>query len=587
MLLAFLYLVIVIRPALWFHHVQPPFLLAPDFLATYLKSPGGLSQWLATLIMQSFYSPLLGPLVFFASALAVWGLSLKLINRIYNDRSSVLLALLPFTLTIVLANNYNLPFSVIVSEIFVLLVLWLLSGRRSFAGKLLVYTAGALLTWYVSGSGFMLFFSITALFFTLKRGEWLSLLSIAWVSAAVFLIPLLVLSPLFELPQESAYLWFFPQQAYFLAYEPGSLFFLYLLSLPILLISGFVIPFIRPRPSSRFALACALLSAMALLSHLGTFNMDAKKIVGCDYYAGRGDAERVAKLATSLKNYSFSANLNYVLAINRNGSLTEDFFNFFQVGGTNALHPDLSFSPEMHFIGADFYYDLGYISEARHNAYEALVYYPHSPRALQLLTKVHLITGEYKAAERCLKILERGLVSRRFVKEYLPYTRDSSLVRMNRDFMEKRSYIPEEKELSPYVDQRFTELLEANPGNRMAYECLVLYRLLDGNLEAFMGLYADAGMHFNAEVEIYEEAILMLGITIPAENAIHYEISQASLDRFEEFSRLVKQYKGQGNMARNVLYQEMGQSYLYYLSFLYPRIIKPEILKEDYVEAPI
>ncbi len=66
-----------------------------------------------------------------------------------------------------------------------------------------------------------------------------------------------------------------------------------------------------------------------------------------------------------------------------------------------------------------------------------------------------------------------------------------------------------------------------------------------------------------------------------------FQVSQATQNRFAEFGNLVEQYEGQGNMARNVLYQKMGQSYFYYLGFLYPRIVKTEYRKEEYNEAPI
>ncbi len=82
MLGAFLYLLLMVRPDFYFHYVQPPFLLTSDFLAGYLNDPGGISQWLALLFMQSFHWQVLGPLIFFGLALTVWTLTLKLMNRI-------------------------------------------------------------------------------------------------------------------------------------------------------------------------------------------------------------------------------------------------------------------------------------------------------------------------------------------------------------------------------------------------------------------------------------------------------------------------------------------------------------------------
>ncbi len=86
MLIAFLYILIVVRPDFYFHHAQPPFLFAHDFLEGYLDYPGGLSQWLGMLFMQSFYSRFLGPVLLFGLALATWRLTLTLMNRVSGDR---------------------------------------------------------------------------------------------------------------------------------------------------------------------------------------------------------------------------------------------------------------------------------------------------------------------------------------------------------------------------------------------------------------------------------------------------------------------------------------------------------------------
>jgi hypothetical protein len=505
------------------------------------------------------------------------------------------MALLPVTFSIVLVNHYNFPFSVILSQVFVILALWLLSAPwKRLTAMLLCFTVEAFLIWYISGSGFLLLFSMMALFFTIKRGDRKSLVSLVLVSGSAFLIPLLA---------EGRYLWFFPEQPYFMAYEYSAAFFISIFSVPMLLLVASVVSFLqergkllllpgklsalKARPEISVALGFVLLMGMALFAHLVTFRPDAKKIVASDYYCYHHDAMRTARAAMTLENYSFAANVNYNLAITRNGTLTRDFFNFFQISGTDALHPDVDFSPEMLFIAADFYYELGYISEARHHAYEALVFYPYSPRALQLLVKVHLVTGEYKAAERCLKILDSGLVSREFVIEYLPYTRDPSRIGSNAELMEKRGFIPAAMELSPYIDQRFRDLIDANRENKLAYEYLMLYYLLDGQAEPFLELYEEVGSYFAEPVGIYEEAILMFGMMSGSDLPSRYRISQATLDRFGDFGRLVKRYEGDKTMARNALYWEMGQSYMYYLGYLYPRIVKPEKPKEADEEAPI
>lgn len=589
MLAAFLYIIFVIRPVFYFHHVQPPFLLTFDFFVGYLKETGGLSRYLSLLFLQAFYSPILGPIVLFSLAAVIWALSLQLLNRLHQNRSNVLLALFPFTLALVLLNNYNFPFSVLVSVIFVLLFLWLLSAWAKTRGLAMIfYTAGALGIYFISGAGFLLLYSLCAIFLSVKGRERKSLLAVVWIGALAFLLPFM---------SGSEYFWFFPSKPNFMAYEPSSLFYIFLLSLPLLLLllslhprlwMRMKFPALQLAPAIFLTITALALIGLALFSHLLSFRPDAKKIVASDYYCYHHDAERTARAATSMENYSFAANVNYNLVLSKNGTLSQNFFDFFQIRGSDALFPDVDFSAEILFIAADFYYELGYISEARHNAYEALVFYPYSARALQLLLKVHLVNGEYKAADKCLRILDKGLVSRKVVEAYRPLVEDPSLIATNGELLEKRSFIPAEKELSHFIDQRFRDLLEANPANRLAYEYLMLYHLLEGDLESFLQLYQEAGIFFDDLVEIYEEAILMYGMmTLTKDVAATYQVSKPTLDRFAEFGRLVEQHEGDPGMARNVLYWEMGQSYFYYLGYLHPRIVKPERVKEEYDEAPI
>ncbi|NJK87874.1 MAG: hypothetical protein HC906_19840 [Bacteroidales bacterium] len=102
-----------------------------------------------------------------------------------------------------------------------------------------------------------------------------------------------------------------------------------------------------------------------------------------------------------------------------------------------------------------FYYHIGYLSEARHCAYEALVYFPYSHRVMQLLVKIHLISGEYKAAENYLKILDKGFLDQSFVKEFMPYISDTLMVSKNEEFAKKRNFAPGGHELGLFIQDSF------------------------------------------------------------------------------------------------------------------------------------
>ncbi|MGC9341269.1 MAG: DUF6057 family protein, partial [Bacteroidales bacterium] len=326
---------------------------------------------------------------------------------------------------------------------------------------------------------------------------------------------------------------------------------------------------------------------LVIMGHFSTYQPDAHKIAASDYYCYKNKTERALSAATSIKDYSFLANMNFNLALAKASRINDDFFNFLQISGVNALYPDVDFSAELAFVSAEFYYDLGYISEARHWAYEALVFYPYSPRALRLLLKIHLVTGEYKAAERTLHILGKGLIHGNFLQKYYPMVLDTVLIKQDPELMQKRSYMPAAHELDPYPVNRFRELLEVNPANKRAYEYLMLYFLLDGDLDNFLEYYEIKDQYFDEPQPIYEEAILMYDFLNDESISQNYTISPATQARYKKYMEYYNQYRNDERMARNVLYHEMGTTCMFYLQFVEPRIILPEIIDPEHEEPGI
>jgi len=595
LLLAFFYILLVVRPAFYFHHVQPPFLLSLDFFARYLDYPGGIAGLLANFFMQSFYYNFIGPIVFLCIILVLMWLTVKLMNVICTSKLNYILALIPSTFAIFLPNDYNFPFSVIVSMLLVLALLLLLAKKgKSPVSILVFYLTGAVLIYYISGSGFMLLFSVLALFFSARFKLWTSLSLVVFISGFAVLFPRIAFEYIFAIPPGYMYFYFLPPEIYFRTYQPSAVFYIFLLVVPVLLIINVIMArFLSGKVLFKkinllklnTMIAYGLVMLVACLGHQASWQGDEKKIVACDYYCYHNDPGKTAGAATSLANYSFAVNVNYNLAMSKAGRLTDEFFGFFQMTGTDALYPDVDYLSEMGLISMDYYYDLGYISEARHWAYESLVYYPYSIRALQMLVKVHLITGEYGAAERCINILNKELIDKEFVHKYAPCIKDTTMVSADRELAEKRSFIPARHELSPFIDRRFRELLEANSRNKSAYEHLMLFYLLDSQLDNFMLLYKDVGNYYDKPVDIYEEAILMYGEMKHIAVESQYIISPATLARFQTFKQIISQYRGNDMLARKAAYRDMGKTYMYYLRFIYPRIVKPEIINNE--DAPI
>ena len=586
------YIFIIIRPELIFHHQQPGLILNKIYYLPYLKYPGGVAELLANLVLQSFYYRISGTLVLFVFFILIWWLTLRIIDLVHKSELNQYYALIPSLLTITFTSNYNFPFSVIVSYTIVLLLLLILSkGSNGLFGSLLLFTFGAIGVYWITGSGYIMLYSASALFVLTQLKKWPKTIYIFYVILFTWLFPLIVSGYLVAIAPKYRYLWLYSPKAWFMKYEPSIVFILFLISVPLILILSKLISILnnQRQPAEpklylkilKHFVALLIASISAIAGHLFNFSSDGRKIAEADYFCYHNKAKETAKSATTLKNYNFAANLNYNLVMSKTDQLTDKFFSFFQIKGTEALHPDIDFASELSFIASDFYYEIGLISEARHWAYESLVFYPYSVRAMQNLVKIHLVTGEYKAAERTLKTIQKGLTGKGFVREYLPYISDTSLIKTNPELMEKRSFIPAPKELNTAIDGRFRELLEANCKNKKAYEYLMLFYLLKDEHDNFDELFKKSGEYFQTTPVIYEEALLMHasrnGTPLPPE----INISNETQNRFNGFMQKVDQFKGKTRLARNTLYAEYGKTYMYFLQFVYPNIIDTEITNEE------
>ena len=594
---AFLYIVIIIQPVLIFHHVQPPFILSPVFFNQYFSYPGGPSELLANLIMQSFYFKITGSFVLLFLSSSTGLLTCELITSQYKSKLNVFWATIPFFLTIILVNNYDFPLASIVSVTFILLMLFVLTKSAwGIIGSILIYVFGAVFIYWVAGSSYMLVFSLAALFVSLRLNIWLRVLYSVLIVTFSFLFPLLVSNYLFAVSLKHQYFMFFTPKAWFMKYEPSVVFSLYILSIPVLLLFTTIAAAIKKHektaePKKQFSslklsIAFVIVVTIAVFSHVVTFNSDAKKIILTDYYCYLNNADKSAKTSTSLKQYNFAANLNYNLVMSKTDRLTDNFFSFMQIKGTESLHPDIEFASEYSFIATEFYYNIGFLSEARHWANETLVFYPYSLRGMQNLVKIYLVTGEYKAAERTLNTLKKGLVDKGFIKEFMPYIADTSLILKNSELMEKRSFIPVEKELNTTIEGRLIELIEANARNKKAYEYLMLYYLADAQLEKFAVLFNDVGRYFEKTPGVYEEGLLMYSARKGNPLPTNLTVSTETQNRYNNFMKELEKYAGKTRKARNTLYAEYGKTYLYFLKFVYPIIPEPEIIydEDDYPE---
>ena len=254
----------------------------------------------------------------------------------------------------------------------------------------------------------------------------------------------------------------------------------------------------------------------------------------------------------------------YNLANAMHGTLPDrllDYYQPFERGLFLPVGPQST--PFQIACAGDVWFALGDMTMAERDAMLGMTFSPaHTgPRYLRRMAETNLVTGDFEAASKYLRILLNDPHERKWALERFP---DAWSPEYRRRIEEKRALLPR-FDVVHGMDQTpiiLRVLLGSNPANKPALDYLLCYDLLIKDLDAFVGDYDPSLTHSH----LYEEAMLIFlaakgGMT--EENFRHYNITPQT---FARFNRFVTIYKQDGGSGRN-LTGEFGKTYWYYFYF--------------------
>lgn len=210
----------------------------------------------------------------------------------------------------------------------------------------------------------------------------------------------------------------------------------------------------------------------------------------------------------------------------------------------------------------DVWFALGDMSMAERDAMLGMLFSPaHTgSRYLKRLAETNLVTGDFQAAAKYLRILLNSPRDREWALERFP---DAWTPQYRARIENKRALMPR-FDIVHGMDQTqviLRILLGSNPSNKMALDYLLCYDLLTKDLDAFVGDF-DPSL---TRSHLYEEAMLIFLAAkggMNSDNLAHYHIGQQTLGRFNDFVRLYKQDPSSPSIAEG-----FRTSYWYYFYF--------------------
>jgi tetratricopeptide (TPR) repeat protein len=406
---------------------------------------------------------------------------------------------------------------------------------------------------------------------------------------------------IFNISLEKAYLGFIPDLPRNLSYEPGYVFQLFKFCLPLLILAFLLlqrvfrkknagktqtaelenkslsdapehdpkIPAVVHSSAPVMFLNIAIILILSFLVLEKTRNSAIKNVVLVDYYTYTGQWNNAIRTSLAEPIYSVSINYNYNRAIDQKGVFIDKFFDFPQRVGPNILPPNKNKGAVISIICSDYYYDLGYMSEAMHWAHEAHTLLPYSPRVLKRMVKVNLIIGNYKTAGKYLNVLGENFLNRKFVAAYSPYIEDTALITRDKEIIAKRALLPHGFVVE--ADNTFHQLLSQNPDNKRAFEHMMVRYLLEHDLETFLNTINIGKKFYTAGTpSLYQEAYMIYLLEHNPSAVSASKLDARNENTLKNYSRIMKKYNNNTEAAKAEMQKYIGDTYLYYLLYYRP-----------------
>jgi tetratricopeptide (TPR) repeat protein len=317
-----------------------------------------------------------------------------------------------------------------------------------------------------------------------------------------------------------------------------------------------------------FNIALVILLSILTLKH--TRKPVMKNIMLTDYYTYTQQWDKAINTAISEPVYNVFINFNFNRAIDQKGVFLDKFFEYPQVLGSAILLPNKATGADVALVSSDYYYDLGYMSESLHWAHEAQTLLPYSPRILKRIVIANLVFGNYRTAEKYLRVLNDNFLSRKFVNKYTPYIQDTTLIRNDQELMLKREFLP--RGYIADIEKNFQQLLEQNPNNKRAFEHMQMCYLLDHDLPKFLA-HMNAGKKFYSghTPSLFEEGLMVYLLETDRTKLSKMDLDPRNKSILLNYTRIMNQFKNNTTRARAELKKYIGDTYIYYLIYYAPR----------------
>lgn len=456
--------------ALTFQEQLQLFLFDGDYFCERMAEPGGLARYIAEFLVQFYNAPVYGALI-----LAVLFMTLQRLTwRLMRCEGYYYLSLIPALVLWFAMGDENVMLAYVVALIMAMGCIFGLRQleRLSLIGRVFIALVSLpLIYWFIG--------PLALLVAVCMVPAWLAGVAAIYVVALVLSSAWLLPYPLMRLAVGIGYYRFPVTIPYLLILIPVLIAMMYYgcRHLP------------KPKQWLKYALVLGVTALLFVPQHFG-FEVKKYEQMEYDYLVRIKDWNGIiakAEQQTPDKPMSVSAT-NLALAMTN--QLGERAFEFYQRGSEGLLPPfERNYATTL--LTGEIYFHLGLINTAERLAFEAMeaiTNYNKSGRALKRLVETNIINGQYKVAEKYIKMLEKTIFYRRWAEHMRAMLGDEKAINAHPLYGTLRQYRLQEDFLfsDTELDKICGQLFMHNHKNQMAAQYLLLMPLLDRDVPRFM-----------------------------------------------------------------------------------------------------
>lgn len=486
---------------LCFQEQYQMFLFDTNYFLERIVLPGGLADYISEFLVQFYYMPVLGgaiiALLLMGIQAAVWGLMKQYGAR--HDFPGYLLSFLPSIALWCAMGDQNVLLSFVVALFGALVIGWIHNRFHNRLVKVVFeLVSTALVYWFLGPVVFL--YAALMIGDTLKNAKQKgNVFSGIGYSAVILILTVAWILLTTQTLQYPLYRIFAGLNYY---RYPGTI-----SPLPfVVMVWAVVIPFLGMIPCHRkflqklqqskvvMALSYVLVIVASWFGIKASFDEMTYELIDYDFLVRTEQWDKIIEKAEK-KPATTPLSVSCVnLALSQKGMLADRLFEFYQNGG-GGLFPTFTRDMISPVSTAEIFFRLGMVNDAERymfEAQEAIPNYRKSARLTRRIIECEIINGNYKVAAKLLRRLQKTLFYSNWANQMMALLGNEKAINRHPVYGKLRKYREKKQDFlfsDREMDQMLGLLFLNDNHNRMAYEYLMCYELLQRDMEKFMQYY--------------------------------------------------------------------------------------------------